>query len=143
ISSIRVLDAPWMTTPVIPLNPGLVAIIGARGSGKTALADMIAAGCDSITDDAWSAGAWANPSFLLRARTLLGDGKVEVMLETGDPSVRMLNGSDANGPYSYERVRYLSQQFVEELCSSSGLTDGLLREVERVIFEAHPENTRD
>ena len=32
-------DAPWMKTPVIPLNPGLVAIIGARGSGKTALSD--------------------------------------------------------------------------------------------------------
>lgn len=143
ISGIRVLDAPWMTTPVIPLNPGLVAIIGARGSGKTALADMIAAGCDSITDDAWSAGAWANPSFLLRARSLLGDGKVEVRWEAEEPCVRMLNGSDANGPSSYERVRYLSQQFVEELCSSSGLTDGLLREVERVIFEAHPENTRD
>ena len=143
ISGIRVLDAPWMTTPVIPLNPGLVAIIGARGSGKTARADMIAAGCDSITDDAWSAGAWANPSFLLRARSLLGDGKVEVRWEAEEPSVRMLNGSDANGPSSYERARYLSQQFVEELCSSSGLTDGLLREVERVIFEAHPENTRD
>lgn len=143
ISGIRVLNAPWMTTPVIPLNPGLVAIIGARGSGKTALADMIAAGCDSITDDAWSAGAWANPSFLLRARSLLGDGKVEVRWEAEEPSVRMLNGSDANGPSSYERVRYLSQQFVEELCSSNGLTDGLLREVERVIFEAHPDNTRD
>ncbi len=48
ISQIEALDAPWMTTPVIPLNPGLVAIIGARGSGKTALADMFAAGCDSI-----------------------------------------------------------------------------------------------
>lgn len=36
-----------------------------------------------------------------------------------------------------------SQQFVEELCSSSGLTDGLLREIERVIFEAHPDDARD
>jgi hypothetical protein len=32
---------------------------------------------------------------------------------------------------------------VEELCSSSGLTDGLLREIERVIFEAQPDNARD
>jgi hypothetical protein len=32
---------------------------------------------------------------------------------------------------------------VEELCSSSGLTDGLLREIERVIFEAHPDDARD
>lgn len=29
------------------------------------------------------------------------------------------------------------------LCSSNGLTDGLLREIERVIFEAHPAQERD
>ncbi|MGL9623658.1 AAA family ATPase [Bradyrhizobium sp. U531] len=143
ISGIEIVDAPWMTTPVIPLNPGLVAIIGARGSGKTALADMIAAGCDSISDEAWNAEEWANPSFLIRARPLVGDGKVKVSWASGEPSNRALDGSDANGPFSYERVRYLSQQFVEELCSSSGLTDGLLREIERVIFEAHPDDARD
>src|SRR5882672_7213346 len=64
-------------------------------------------------------------------------------LGSGEPNSRALDGSDANGPFSYERVRYLSQQFVEELCSSSGLTDGLLREIERVIFEAHPDHARD
>ena len=143
ISEVRVLDAPWMTTPIIPLNPGLVAIIGARGSGKTALADMIAAGCDSISHEAWNSEEWANPSFLVRARPLVGDAKVKVSWAAGEPVTRALDGSDANGPYSYERVRYLSQQFVEELCSSSGLTDGLLREIERVIFEAHPDDARD
>jgi energy-coupling factor transporter ATP-binding protein EcfA2 len=143
IAQIEILDAPWVTTPVIPLNPGLVAIIGARGSGKTALADMIAAACDSITDETWNADEWANPSFLVRARPLIGDGKVKVSWAAGEPSVRSLNGADANGPFAYQRVRYLSQQFVEELCSSSGLTDGLLREIERVIFEAHPDEERD
>jgi len=143
ISGIDVVDAPWMNTPNIPLNPGLVAIIGARGSGKTALADIIAAGCDSIPDEAWKAGEWANPSFLVRARPLIGDAKVKVKWAAGDPETRALDGSDANGPRSYERLRYLSQQFVEDLCSSSGLTDGLLGEIERVIFEAHPDDTRD
>ena len=143
ISEVRVLNAPWMQSPVIPLNPGLVAIIGARGSGKTALADTIAAGCDSISDEAWNAEEWANPSFLVRARPLVGEGKVKVSWAAGEPSIRALDGSDANGPFSYERVRYLSQQFVEELCSSSGLTDGLLREIERIIFEAHPDHARD
>lgn len=143
ISGIEIHDAPWMTTPVIPLNPGLVAIIGARGSGKTALADMIAAGCDSISSEAWNAEEWANPSFLVRARPLVGGGRVKVRWASGEPTVRALDGSDANGPSSYERVRYLSQQFVEELCSSSGLTDGLLHEIERVIFEAHPDDARD
>lgn len=143
ISGIEILGAPWMKTPVIPFNPGLVAIIGARGSGKTALADIIAAACDSISDEAWNAEEWANPSFLVRARPLIGNGKVKVNWAAGEASTRSLNGSDANGPLSYERVRYLSQQFVEELCSSSGLTDGLLREIERVIFEAHSDDTRD
>jgi hypothetical protein len=104
ISEVQVLDAPWMKTPVIPLNPGLVAIIGGRGSGKTALADMIAAGCDSISDEAWNAEEWANPSFLLRARPLVGQGKVKVSWAAGEPSVRALDGSDANGPFSYDRA---------------------------------------
>jgi hypothetical protein len=143
ISGIEIQDARWMMTPTIPLNPGLVAIIGARGSGKTALADIIAAGCDSFSEQAWRADEWASPSFLVRARPLIGRAKVKVSWAAGEPSTRALDGSDANGPLSYPRVRYLSQQFVEELCSASGLTDGLLQEIERVIFEAHPEDTRD
>ena len=50
ISQVEITKASWASTPMIPLNPGLVAIIGARGSGKTALADVIAAGCDAIVD---------------------------------------------------------------------------------------------
>ena len=143
IAQVEGIDTPWMRTPVVPLNAGLVAIIGARGSGKTALADMIAAGCDSISKDAWSADEWANPSFLVRARPLLGESKVKVEWEAGEPSVRSLHGPGEGEPTTDGRVRYLSQQFVEELCSSSGMTDALLREIERVIFEAHPESDRD
>lgn len=143
VSKIEILGAPWMNTPSIPLNPGLVAIIGARGSGKTALADMIAAGCDGVTEESWNADEWSSPSFLVRARPLIGNARVEVHWGAGGVIERALDGADANGPRSYPRVRYLSQQFVEELCSSSGLTDGLLHEIERVIFEAHPEDTRD
>jgi hypothetical protein len=47
ISQIEIKDADWARTPTIELNPGFVAIIGARGSGKTALADIVAAGCDA------------------------------------------------------------------------------------------------
>ena len=143
ISDIEISNAPWLQTPVIPLNAGLVTIIGARGSGKTALADMIAAGCDSISEEAWARDEATNPSFLVRARSLLGDGRVKVTWAAGDTSTRSLNGSDANSPLSYPRVSYLSQQFVEDLCSSSGMTDELLREIEGVIFEAHPDHDRD
>ena len=65
ISHVSITDADWVETPEVPLNPGLVAVIGARGSGKTALVDMIAAGCDSITPMAWSNNENSSPSFLV------------------------------------------------------------------------------
>lgn len=141
VSHVALTDAPWAITPTIPLNPGLVAVIGARGSGKTALADMIAAGCDAMTG--WSGDANVSPSFLVRALPLLDRAKVTLTWGGGDVVTRALDGSDANGPFSYPRARYLSQQFVEELCSSQGASEGLIQEVERVIFEAHPEDERD
>ena len=141
VSQVSLMDAPWANTPTVPLNPGLVAIIGARGSGKTALADVIAAGCDAIRG--WSGDANVNPSFLVRARPLLDRAKVTLTWGGGDVVTRALDGTDANRPFSYPRARYLSQQFVEELCSSQGASEGLIQEVERVIFEAHPEDQRD
>ena len=106
ISEIRVFDALWMQTPEIPLNASLVTIIGARGSGKTALADMIAAGCDSISAEAWAGDETANPSFLVRARSLVADGSVQITWAAGDQSIRSLDGSDANGPMSYTNGSY-------------------------------------
>ena len=143
ITSATISNASWAQTPEILLNKGLVAIIGARGSGKTALADMIAAGCDSIPEYAWNGSENTSPSFLARARSHIGDASITVNWEGGDESSRALNGQDANGHLSFPRARYLSQQFVEELCSSSGVSDGLVEEIERVILEAHPLDERN
>jgi hypothetical protein len=44
---------------------------------------------------------------------------------------------------AFPRARYLSQQFVEELCSAKGVSDGLVNEIERVIFESHPQDDRE
>lgn len=143
ISNLAIADASWTVTSEIPLNPGLVAIIGARGSGKTALADMIAAGCDAITPTAWSASANISPSFLVRARQLLGNAAATLTWGGGASVTRFLDGRDANGHLAFPRARYLSQQFVEELCSSAGVSDGLIAEIERVIFDAHPQDDRD
>jgi hypothetical protein len=137
ISHVGIDDADWATTPDIPLNPGLVAIIGARGSGKTALVDVIAAGCDAITPAGWDADESISPSFLARARRLIGDATTTLTWGGGATVTRSLDGSDANGHVSFPRARYLSQQFVEELCSAKGVSDGLVDEIERVIFESH------
>jgi hypothetical protein len=140
VSHVRIDGADWAATPDIPLNPGLVAIIGARGSGKTALADVIAAGCDAITPAGWKADENISPSFLARARGLVGSAKATLTWAGGATVTRALDGSDANGHMSFPRARYLSQQFVEELCSAKGVADGLIDEIERVIFESNSQD---
>jgi hypothetical protein len=143
ISRVQIGDADWATTPDIPLNHGLVAIIGARGSGKTALADVIAAGCDAISPSGWNADENISPSFLARARRLIGDASTTLTWGGGATVTRALDGSDANGHMTFPRARYLSQQFVEELCSAKGVADALVDEIERVIFESHSQDDRE
>lgn len=143
ISHVKIDDADWAATPDLPLNPGLVAIIGARGSGKTALADVVAAGCDAISPSGWEADENVSPSFLARARRLIGGATTTLTWGGGETVTRSLDGRDANGHMSFPRARYLSQQFVEELCSATGASDGLVDEIERVIFESHSQDDRE
>lgn len=119
ISLVAINDADWATTPSIPLNSGLIAIIGARGSGKTALADVIAAGCDAISPSAWHSDESISASFLSRAQDLMGNATTTLTWGSGDTVTRSLDGSDTDGHMSFPRARYLSQQFVEELCSAT------------------------
>jgi len=136
LSLVAVDGADWMATSTVDLNPGLVAIIGARGSGKTALADIIAAGCDALPTKV------NQQSFLHRAREFLADTSVVVTWGEGGAERRRIIDEDEwfdRAP----RARYLSQQFVDELCSSTGMTDELLKEIERVVVDFHSVSDRD
>lgn len=145
ISSITVSGADWAKTPTVPLNPGLVTVIGARGSGKTALADIIAAACDAVPPIVWSDSEHVlkTPSFLGRAKPLIGSARATLAWGSGEGVERALDGSDAGQLSAYPRARYLSQQFVEDLCSSTGISDGLVHEIERVVYQAHDPDSTD
>lgn len=123
--------APWMKKDAVAFNAGLVAIVGARGSGKTALADILATGAH-----AQGAGK-GEASFLKRASSPidhLGAATVTVHWQDGSATGRrMLPGAASDQP---ESVRYLSQHFVEMLCSSAGLATELREAIERVVFES-------
>lgn len=136
IDTLAFKDAPWVETPLLRFNPGLVTIIGERGSGKTALADAIALACDATPERLTQA------SFLVRAKELLGDASAELRWRTGEANERRLDG-DEGADERYPRARYLSQAFVEELCSAQGMTDTLMQEIERVVFEAHSLSDRN
>lgn len=136
ITSVSVTNAPWLMTPTVQLNAGLVGIIGARGSGKTALADLIAAGGFALSPHL------NERSFISRARPLLGAGAAQLAWEDGDPTSNDLRHVEMEEILEYPRVRYVSQQFVDRLCSAEGVTDELLAEIERVIYQAHPTEDR-
>lgn len=78
-----------------------------------------------------------------RAHNVIGDATTTLTWGGGTTATRALDGRDANGHMSFPRARYLSQQFVEELCSAKGVSDGLVNEIERVIFESHSQDDRD
>lgn len=137
LRAVSVTAAPWLKTKQVPLNTGLVAIIGARGSGKTALADIIACGANAL-------GADSDASFVHRAThpsNLLEGAIAQLEWSDGSRTEQPLDQPDLSGD-DRAQVRYLSQQFVERLCSSDGLGTELVQEIESVIFQATDEADR-
>ena len=115
IASVVIKAASWMKTPKIALNPGLVAIIGARGSGKTALADIIALGCDAMSDQPSQA------SFLTRAEPLVGTRPhacVGIMATSASAGSTALT----NGPRPNTHARVISRS---NLSTNSVLHKGI------------------
>ena len=123
----------WFSEARIPLNENMVSVIGSRGSGKTALADLIAFGTGS-----W--GEVGDSSFLKKARSELTGTKIVTEWRNGDTAEATVSRTLANG--TEQSVCYLSQQFVERLCSEDLRSTELLHQVERVIFEHVPETER-
>lgn len=136
IRAVEVSEAPWMKPNRVPINGGMVAIIGARGSGKTALADFIATGAFSVSSQL------SKSSFLRRAADFLIASSVKLSWEAGDPTENAVATIEAEELLDAPHVQYLSQQFVEQLCSSERLDDALVAEIHRVIFQAHSEADR-
>ena len=133
IRRLRVTGASWLDVTSLDLNDGLVTIIGTKGSGKTALAEMIA--------HAAGAHVGGPSSFLLKAQEHLVSAKATI--EWGDGSQMDSHLDDLNENEEYApAVRYLSQTFVDQLCSGDGLDSDLLSEIEKVVFQAIKEEER-
>jgi ABC-type multidrug transport system ATPase subunit len=136
IEEIDIKNADWITPSPIPLNSGLVAIIGARGSGKTALADMIAVGGTAISTQL------SESSFIKRAQYYLGSVSSHLKWQSGEQTYQNISQIEIEELIDTPRVQYLSQQFVDRLCSSEGITDELMEEIERIIFVSHSPEAR-
>ena len=131
------LSDTWFDGTDIQLNPGLIAIIGNKGTGKSALADIVALAGNThcselefLTPKRFRKGG--NISKCFSATLTWADGKpVQVRLDQ-DP--------DNDQP---ERVRYLPQQFIENLCNEIEVGGGNFEhELKKVIFSHVPEDKR-
>ena len=105
IGKVQTFAASWMGKSSIDINAGLVAIVGARGSGKTALADVIATGAGA------SASEVGDASFLRRAADHVGPAAVQLTWGDGTVSSRIPLGPLYGSGNEPVLARYLSQHF--------------------------------
>lgn len=116
----------------VPLNSGLVAIIGNKGSGKSAIADAL-----GLLGACGTSGSF---SFLHKSRFC--DPKtgraqhVEAVMQWHDGPPRTRPLSDAVAPDEPERVKYLPQNFVETVCNDLATPGGgeFEKELKKVVF---------
>lgn len=128
---------PWFDNE-IPINPGLVAIIGKKGSGKSAQADSMALAGKSHAD--------SNTYSFLRDDKFRKKGlakQYEAILTWEDGISVKSNLDDQVNLTEPEQVKYLPQKFVEAICDGSGVNQLFQQEIDKVIFSYVPEENRN
>lgn len=133
------LTEPWFNAD-IPLNPDLVAIIGNKGSGKSALSDIIALagntkhykGCSFLKDSRFRNAKTKYAQHFVGALSW-HDGTVTAKELDKDPE-----------PSSVERVKYLPQSYLEDLCNElgEGGSSTFDAELRKIIYSHVPEADR-
>jgi len=130
----------WLHGCDLPLNPDLVAIIGNKGSGKSALADILATLGHSRQAKHFS---------FLKPERFLGKSGDPARQFTGtltwrDESTESRPLNESPAPDKQELVRYIPQHYFEELCNDhvSGKSDAFEKELRAVIFSHTSEEMR-
>ncbi len=121
----------------IPLNPELVAVIGNKGSGKSALSDIIGLlggtprhASFSFLNDRRFRQVRDNKARQFRASLTWADHTAESV-----PSLDVMPDADA-----VEKVKYIPQNYLEEICNEigSGKDGRFYAELQQVIFSHVP-----
>lgn len=130
----------WLDGCNIPLNPDLTAIIGNKGSGKSALADVIAMLGNSKQSKHFS--FLKKDRFFGKSREPANQFTGILTWHDGGKETRIL--SELSPEEKTERVRYIPQGYFEELCNehTSGESNAFERELRSVIFSHTSEDMR-
>jgi ABC-type lipoprotein export system ATPase subunit len=137
---VQAAQGTWLDGTNLPLNPDLVAIIGNKGSGKSALADVIALLGNSHQKLHFTflrknrfRGKSGDPARNFVGKLTWFDGSSETRNLNDDPPADKV-----------EMVRYIPQGHFEELCNAhvSGHSDAFEKELRAVIFSHASEAIR-
>lgn len=125
----------------LALNCGFVSIIGNRGSGKSALSETIGLLGNSYNEDYYS--FLCSEKFRHSRANKAKHFVATLVWEDGEEVVKSL--SERHNPNRSERVKYIPQNYLEQVCNELRLTDGdtnFDRELKSVIFSHVEEHER-
>lgn len=112
----------------MPLNAGLVAIIGNKGSGKSALSDIIGHLCKSSTME--HASFLNEERFRKSPKNYANDYEGTITWVDGHSETYPLSSCEYDS--SIEDAQYLPQKYIEVVCNDIG--DVFQAEIDKVIF---------
>lgn len=119
--------APWFDLS-LPLNPGMVVIIGNKGSGKSAFSDIIGLLCKCRT---MGYASFLNESRFRKPPKNYANGyRAAITWADGETRSAML--SDVDVGTTVEDAQYLPQRYIEEVCND--IESVFQCEIDKVIF---------
>lgn len=125
------LDEIWFeNTEPIPLNTDLVAIIGNKGNGKSAIADILGLLGNTKNHDGFSFLNKEKFRKLRPNRSESFEASIEWENGTKDDSVNLSTNPEGSLP---EKVKYIPQSYLEKLCTETDEAK-FSEELKNVIF---------
>ncbi|MBP1152556.1 TrlF family AAA-like ATPase [Methylocaldum sp. RMAD-M] len=134
------IDDAWFNCD-LPLNHDMIAIIGNKGSGKSALADIIALAGNAHCDR-------EHFSFLTPSRFCEKNNRIskhfELIAHWEDGTETTKSLSDQSDLLDVERIKYIPQKYLENVCTETapGEQSEFQRELRKVIYSRIPEENR-
>lgn len=125
----------------LPLNNELVAVIGNKGSGKSALSDILGLLGNTPKHEKFS---FLTPDKFRRPKNNKAR-QFEASLTWADGTKDSVPSLDVNpSPDAVEKVKYIPQSYLEDICNEIGSGKGgrFYNELQQVIFSHVPEVER-
>lgn len=139
LSSYYGANGEWFKDVSIPLNPELVAIIGNKGSGKSALVDIIGLLGESKQEEYFSFLSDKGNNKKFKQRGYAENFSAGIIWLSGVISTKKLSHSvEHTNP---ETVRYLPQNYFEQLTNEIEIEE-FRKEIEDVVFSHVEESER-